>query len=53
MDKHILLDKILEHLKQEPRWQRIYMEYVEQLNDIKSILTVVNGVEREVDMKIG
>lgn len=48
IDKHTLMDKVLFNLKQEPKWQRIYMEYSEQLNEIKSILTVVNGIDIEM-----
>lgn len=32
IDKHILLKDILEHLKSQHQWQRLWMEYSEQLN---------------------
>lgn len=32
IDKHILLKDILDHLKSQHQWQRLWMEYTEQLN---------------------
>lgn len=34
VSKYNLLRKVLDHFKLAPRWQRIYMEYSEQLNEI-------------------
>lgn len=34
--KYTLLEKTLEQIKLHPRWQRIYMEYNELYDDIKS-----------------
>lgn len=34
VDKHKLLKCVLGHLKQVPKWQRIYIEYSEQLKDL-------------------
>lgn len=34
IEKHKILSKVLEHLKSVPKWQRIYMEYLDQLNAI-------------------
>lgn len=34
IDKHNILLKVLDHLKNVPKWQRIFMEYTDQLNDI-------------------
>ncbi|XP_055300313.1 protein HIRA homolog [Sitodiplosis mosellana] len=34
IEKHKLLSCVLDHLKQIPRWQRIYIEYSQQLKDL-------------------
>lgn len=34
--KHTLLEEILSQLKMEPKWQRIYMEYTDQLKRFQS-----------------
>ncbi|XP_037028576.1 protein HIRA homolog [Bradysia coprophila] len=39
ISKHTLLEKVLEHFKLAPRWQRIYMEYTEQLSEFQQSAT--------------
>ncbi|XP_059045236.1 protein HIRA [Achroia grisella] len=41
--KHDLLEEMLSLLVRQLRWQRMYSEYSEQLNDIKQTNGVVNG----------
>lgn len=36
IEKHRILSKVLEHFKCVPKWQRIYMEYLDQLNVINA-----------------
>lgn len=43
IEKHKLLKKVLEHLKTIPKWQRIYMEYSEQLNEPVENTTATDG----------
>lgn len=38
MDCKGLLTKVLDQLKIEPRWQRLYMEYMEQIQNFNSII---------------
>ncbi|GAB0093518.1 Protein HIRA [Sergentomyia squamirostris] len=35
ISKLTLLDLVLENLKSQPKWQRIYMEYTQQLRDLR------------------
>uniref|UniRef100_A0A1B0CV75 Protein HIRA n=1 Tax=Lutzomyia longipalpis TaxID=7200 RepID=A0A1B0CV75_LUTLO len=37
ISKLSLLDIVLENLKSQPKWQRIYMEYTEQLSNLRHI----------------
>ncbi|XP_026747652.1 LOW QUALITY PROTEIN: protein HIRA homolog [Trichoplusia ni] len=41
--KHDLLEEMLSLLVRQLRWQRLYAEYSDQLNDIKNSGAVVNG----------
>lgn len=41
--KHDLLEEFLALLVRQLRWQRMYAEYNDQLAEIKSMATVVNG----------
>lgn len=45
ISKHTLLEEILNQLKTQPKWQRIYTEYVEQLKFFRQQTT------EDVDMK--
>lgn len=44
IDSHDIMENILDHLKREPRWQRLYMEYAEQLELGRKIITA-DGTE--------
>lgn len=50
VDKHELLREVLSNLKTSTNWQRIYMEYQEQLNELEGSkkLNGVNGSETMV-----
>lgn len=42
IDKHELLREVLNNLQSSANWQRIYMEYQDQLNEMESV-TKING----------
>lgn len=37
VSKHILLESVLEQLKHQTKWQRLFMEYSDQLSHVKKI----------------
>lgn len=48
IDRHKVLQNILDYLKVENKWQRLYMEYSEQLKEMREMFggsSEVNGME--------
>ena len=41
---------VLDHFKCQPQWQRIYMEYNEQLNDYLNKNKIQNIVNDQMDL---
>lgn len=37
ISKHILLESVLEQLKHQTKWQRLFMEYSDQLSHVKKL----------------
>lgn len=37
INKHILLESVLEQLKHQTKWQRLFMEYSDQLSHVKKL----------------
>lgn len=37
VSKHFLLESVLEQLKNQTKWQRLYMEYSDQLSHVKKL----------------
>lgn len=44
IDKHELLREVLNNLRSSTNWQRIYMEYQDQLNEMESGKKPLNGI---------
>lgn len=44
IDKHELLREVLNNLRTSTNWQRIFMEYQDQLNEMESEKAKLNGI---------
>ena len=49
IDKHDLLREVLTNLRSTSNWQRIYMEYQDQLNEMEQEKTKQNGTNGRDD----
>lgn len=45
ISKHILLESVLEQLKHQTKWQRLFMEYSDQLSHVKKLDEECEGMD--------